>query len=88
MTTARPLPGRGKRYNQHSMLRRALTNALLFYPERGQARSPADLGMPFEEVWLRARDGVRTQAWWIPADGDGPVLYGQIEHKKMQKRLM
>jgi len=56
------------------MLRTALTNALLFYPERGQARSPADLGLPFEEVWLRARDGVRTQAWWIPAEGDGPVL--------------
>jgi fermentation-respiration switch protein FrsA (DUF1100 family) len=56
------------------MFRRALTNALLFYPERGQARSPADLGMPFEAVWLRARDGVRTQAWWIPAPGDGPVV--------------
>jgi len=56
------------------MLRKALTNALLFYPERGQSRTPADLGMPFEEVWLRAPDGVRTQAWWIPGGGEAPVV--------------
>jgi fermentation-respiration switch protein FrsA (DUF1100 family) len=56
------------------MLRKALTNALLFYPDRGQSRTPADLGMPFEEVWLRSPDGVRTQAWWIPGERGAPVV--------------
>lgn len=44
-----------------------ITKAMLFYPERGQRARPTDLGMPFEEVWLTAADGVRTQAWFIPA---------------------
>ncbi len=56
------------------MLRRALTDAMLFYPTRGQARRPADLGLPYEELQLRAADGVRLQAWWISPHGTGPVL--------------
>jgi fermentation-respiration switch protein FrsA (DUF1100 family) len=42
---------------------------MLFHPTRGQPRTPAALGMPFEDVWLRATDGTRTQAWWIPGTG-------------------
>jgi len=45
----------------------AVTDSMLFHPERGQPATPADFGVPFEEVWLVA-DGVRTQAWWMPAE--------------------
>jgi fermentation-respiration switch protein FrsA (DUF1100 family) len=55
-------------------LRRPLTNAMLFYPVRGQDRTPEDLGLPYEEVWIRASDGVRTQAWWIPGRPDAAVV--------------
>lgn len=51
------------------MFRRVLTDAMLFHPTRGQPRTPAAIGLPFEEVWLRAADGTRTQAWWIPGQG-------------------
>lgn len=48
---------------------RSVTDAFLFHPTRGQAATPADVGLAYEEVWLQADDGVRTQAWWMPRDG-------------------
>lgn len=54
--------------------RRSITDAMLFYPVRHQARTPAALDLPYEDVWLTAADGVRTQAWWIPGWMDAPVV--------------
>lgn len=56
------------------MIRKALTNAMLFYPGRGQSRTPDQLGMEYEEIWLTAEDGVRTQGWWIPGSGRDAVV--------------
>jgi fermentation-respiration switch protein FrsA (DUF1100 family) len=56
------------------MILEALSRAMLFYPERGQSHLPSDLGLPFEELWLTAEDGVRTQAWWIPGEPGRPLL--------------
>lgn len=47
-------------------LLRSVTDAFLFHPTRGQAATPADVGIPYDELWLTADDGVRTQAWWMP----------------------
>lgn len=55
---------------------------LVFRPERDYARSPADLGLRFDELWLAVPrlEGAgqeRIHAWWLPADArDAPtVLY-------------
>lgn len=56
------------------MLRTRITNAMLFYPERGQSRSPDELGMEYEPVWVTASDGVHTQGWWIPGEASSPVV--------------
>lgn len=56
------------------MLRRSLTDAMLFHPERGQSRGPGDLGMAYDELTLTTDDGVAIQAWWIPGAADRPVL--------------
>jgi len=50
-------------------LLRQITNSMLFHPTLGQDRTPAAVGLGFEEVTLTAEDGVRTQAWWIPYAG-------------------
>ncbi len=50
-------------------LLRQVTNAFLFHPVRGQSRTPAAVGLHYEELELTAEDGVRTQAWWIPWSG-------------------
>jgi len=49
-------------------LLRTVTNAMLFYPTRGQAATPDRFGIPYQERWLTSEDGVRIQAWWMPAE--------------------
>lgn len=48
--------------------------ALLYYPSglsREQA-DPAAWGLPrAEQAWIRAADGPRLHAWWVPARGQG-----------------
>lgn len=36
-------------------------------PRKGLWATPADLGMPYEEVQFPARDGLRLSGWFIPA---------------------
>lgn len=55
-----------------TMLRK-LTDSFLFYPERGQWRTPRAVGLPFEEVWLEV-DGARVQAWWVAGEARGPAV--------------
>lgn len=44
---------------------------LVYFPVVGMpAETPADHGMPYEQVWLEAADGVRLHAWYVPARGD------------------
>ncbi len=50
-------------------VREVLTGFFLFHPQRGQERTPAAVGLEFEEQWIQAPDGVRTQNWWIPYQG-------------------
>ena len=56
-------------------------NSMLFYPTQGQSRSPADMGLDYEELRLPVGKA-EVEAWWIPgtrsngAQGSagGPVL--------------
>ena len=55
------------------MVLRRFTDSVLFYPERGQWRTPAAVGLPFEEVWLDAA-GDRIQTWWVAGGATGPAI--------------
>jgi len=48
-----------------------------FQPHRVLVHTPAELGLAFEEVRLRAEDGVALNAWYLPARGApaATVLY-------------
>lgn len=55
---------------------------LVYRPVRDSARTPADVGLAFEEVWIdisreTGEGSERLHAWWVPAAaGDAPsVLY-------------
>lgn len=41
----------------------------LYFPDRGFVAGPADYGLAHEEVELRAEDGTRLHAWWLPLAG-------------------
>ena len=55
-------------------LLRRLTDAMLFHPTRGQTRTPSSFGADYEDLRVRASDGVVTQAWWIPGNPAAPVV--------------
>jgi hypothetical protein len=38
----------------------------IYFPSRGHDATPAGLGLPHEDVWLTAEDGVRIHGWYLP----------------------
>jgi fermentation-respiration switch protein FrsA (DUF1100 family) len=48
-------------------LTRPLLHALLFFPSRLIATTPAAAGLEFEDIWFESGDGERLHAWWVPA---------------------
>lgn len=50
---------------------------LLFMPMQTLVRTPADVGLAYRDVALRAADGTDLAAWWLPAKGPtrGTVLF-------------
>jgi fermentation-respiration switch protein FrsA (DUF1100 family) len=58
------------------VLMRVFENRLIFYPPRypeGFA-SPQAYGLQVEEVWLTASDGIRLNAYFLPAAGSSKAL--------------
>lgn len=51
--------------------------SIVFVPSRQLWRTPADAGLPYEEIFLRAADGVRLHGWWVPSPDErrGTVLF-------------
>ncbi len=45
---------------------KAILNQYMFYPEKPLWRTPADVGLPYENIWLHTADGVRLHGWLIP----------------------
>lgn len=53
----------------------ALQRKLTYFPSDAVTMTPAQYGMPAEDVRLATDDGVELAAWWIPAeDARGAVL--------------
>ena len=46
---------------------RRLLNALLYFPSRRIATTPAAAGLAFDDLALHTDDGERLHAWWVPA---------------------
>jgi fermentation-respiration switch protein FrsA (DUF1100 family) len=51
-----------------------LERQLVYFPDRTHLRTPASIGLPFEDVWITTADGVKLHAWWIPGEGPNTVL--------------
>jgi fermentation-respiration switch protein FrsA (DUF1100 family) len=54
------------------ILVRLFEKSFVFFPQY-PGRESGDwqpVGLPVEEVWLTASDGVKLHAWWIPGGGD------------------
>lgn len=53
---------------------RTLEDQLVYYPTRILIATPDDYGLPYQEFELKTEDGVRINAWAIPASDDAPWL--------------
>ncbi len=67
---------------------RLLRTAPDLLPARDLERTPATLGLPFEDVELRTADGERIHGWFLPAPAPAPVTVlllhgnaGNISHR-------
>ena len=63
-----------------------LDKLMIYFPERELTATPADIGLPYQDVYLTAADGVRTHAWHIPGESDITLLWlhgnsGNISHR-------
>jgi hypothetical protein len=62
-------------------------------PSRDLAMTPKDIGLAYEDVWLRTDDGVRLHAWYLPAaQPRGTLLFfhgnaGNISHRLDSLRI-
>lgn len=54
-------------------------SALLFYPESGLPITPERAGLEYRDIELRAADGTRLHAWWLPARS-GVAVKGTVLH--------
>lgn len=53
-----------------------LENVFVFRPIPDVSRTPADLGIPFEQLFIETPDGCRLSAWHLcPDDPVGSVIY-------------
>ncbi len=65
----------------------ALQARLIYFPTRAIEATPDQIGLPYEEVWFPATDGVRLHGWLVPAaQARGLVLFfhgnaGNISHR-------
>ncbi|TRO20626.1 alpha/beta hydrolase [Ectopseudomonas mendocina] len=54
-------------------------SGLLFYPEPGLPITPERAGLEYRDIELRAADGTRLHAWWLPAKS-GVKVKGTVLH--------
>jgi fermentation-respiration switch protein FrsA (DUF1100 family) len=68
-----------------------LQERLVYFPTRAWAVTPAEIGLPYEEVWLETPDGLKLSGWFVPANqaqalpGDTVLFFhgngGNISHR-------
>lgn len=70
-----------------------MEHIFLYFPERELVATPADAGLPYEDVFFPASDGVRLHGWYVPGEPGRPVVLfchgnaGNISHRVHNLRL-
>lgn len=72
----------------------SIENALIFQPSSALVATPEDVGLPYEDVTLRTKDGVRINGWFVPFAGARSTLLwlhgnaGNISHRVHNMRKL
>ena len=68
-------------------------SSLIYFPMRSVSVTPQEIGLDFEEVWLKTSDDVTLSSWFIPAEEQRGVLLfchgnaGNISHRLESIRI-
>ena len=71
-----------------------IERGFIFFPKREVVQTPADEGVPFEDLYLSTPDGTVINAWFIPSPGSKKVLLwfhgngGNLSHRVVQLRML
>ena len=61
---------------------------MIYFPYRELAATPAAVGLPFEEQWLKTADGMRIHAWFLPHPAErGVILFSHGNGGNLSHRL-
>ncbi len=66
--------------------RESVERALIYMPSRELYGTPANLGLPYREIWFRAEDGVALHGWLVPGMSPVTLLWfhgnaGNVSHR-------
>ena len=70
--------------NRHPL---KLTRLMLFARRAPIDRTPAEVGLAYEDVAFKAGDGVGLKGWFIPSEAEGPAPAIVFVHGWMWNRL-
>lgn len=57
-----------------SLISCSIVNVFIFKPSKDLTATPLELGIPYQNVWFEARDGVRLNGWLIPGLPGVPLV--------------
>jgi fermentation-respiration switch protein FrsA (DUF1100 family) len=65
-----------------------LQGRLIYFPSRGYAATPADVGLAFEDLTLTTSDGVGIAAWYVPCEAaKGTLIFAHGNGGNIADRL-
>ena len=64
-----------------------LDRMLIYFPEKGLAAAPSDVGLDYEDVFLTAADGTRVHGWHIPGESRVTLLWLHGNAGNISRRL-
>ena len=54
---------------------RMLDKQIIFFPDKDITQTPADVGLPYEDISFTAADGTRLHGWFAPGAGADTLLW-------------
>lgn len=72
----------------------AMEEQFIFFPETNLVATPAEVGLPFEDVRFTAADGTRLHGWYLEGDPGLPLILfchgnaGNISHRLENLKLL
>jgi fermentation-respiration switch protein FrsA (DUF1100 family) len=73
---------------------RFLEHKSLYFPYRAINATPEDIGLEYEDINIRTRDGIRLSTWFIPSEDSRAVLLfchgngGNISHRLAKLQIL